>query len=490
MINLIRFHGLILLAAILCVPAARGQQTGADQNPGASQNDLREQPVAPSAAVMSSGTAGVSALDLAQAPTTEVQVAASDDHPISGVKELTVGSNVGASNFLLPSVSVVSQMGLNSSASGFGSPTMSTYVLGSLDLNHLSDRSDVELHYSGGGMFSSYLNSAVQDLQFSYNYKWRRWSLLVGDEGNYLSESPFGFGGVGGLAFLDPIAQSGLGGPFFNSFLGPNQTIPTIIVPRVSNTAVSQIEYTISPRSMWTASGSFGTLNFLGVGFVNSNEGHFQTGYNYLLSPESSVAVIYRFDIFQFNQFPQRIQDQIVQLGYGRYVTGRLSFQVAAGPSFETMDGLVTGSANRISWAVDGSLIYQMDRTSFLFTYDHFITGGSGVFVGAQTNQVEGTIQRKLSRRWQASISVGYATNRNLMPLLTNLSGEVPLSSWYAVARFTHQVRPGASLFLSYGLRRQAEAAVGCFSPSCAANSIGHEFSAGFNFGLRPIVFR
>src|SRR6202030_3866427 len=146
---------------------------------------------------------------------------------------------------------------------------------------------------SGGEMFSNYLNSAVQDLQFSYDYKWQRWSLLVGDEGNYLSESPFGFGGVGGLAFLGGIAESGLGGPFFNSILTPNQTIPTIIVPRVSNTAVSQIEYTVSPRSTWTASGSFGTLNFLGVGFIDSNQGQFQSGYNYLLNPESSVTVIY-----------------------------------------------------------------------------------------------------------------------------------------------------------------------------------------------------
>ena len=489
MIKLNRLHSLILLAAILCVPAARGQQSGADKNPGSDKNDLREQPVAPSAAVMSSGGAGVSALDLPQAPSAEVQVAA-DDQPISGVKELTVGSNVGARNFLLPSISVVSQLGLSSSGSGLDHPTMSNYLLGSLDLNHVSDRSEVELHYSGGEMFSNYLNSAVQDLQFSYDYKWRRWSLLVGDEGNYLSESPFGFGGVGGLAFLDGIAQSGLGGPFFNSILTPNQTIPTIIVPRVSNTAVSQIEYTVSPRSTWTASGSFGTLNFLGAGFINSNQGQFQTGYNYSLSPESSVALIYRFDIFQYSQFPQRIQDHVAQLGYGRYVTGRLSFQVAAGPSFETMDGLVTSSVNRVSWAVDSSLNYQMDRTAFLLIYDHLVTGGSGVFVGAQTNQVEATVQRRLSPKWQASVSLGYATNRNLIPILTNLSGELPLNSWYAVARFNHQVRPGSSFFLSYGVRRQAVAVVGCVTLGCATNSIGHEFSAGFNFGLRPFIFR
>ena len=186
----------------------------------------------------------------------------------------------------------MSQLATSSSASGFVRPTVFNYLLGTLDLNHVSDRSELLVHYTGGGMFSSYLNSAIQDLEFSYNYKWQRWSLLVGDEVSYLSESPFGFGGIGGLAFLNGGSSFGPGS-FLNSILGPNQTIPTIMVPRLSNTLVSQIEYKVSPRSSWTAAGSYGTLNFLGVGFINSTDALFQTGYNYSVSPQSTIAVIY-----------------------------------------------------------------------------------------------------------------------------------------------------------------------------------------------------
>jgi hypothetical protein len=230
-------------------------------------------------------------------------------------------------------------------------------------------------------------------------------------------------------------------------------------------------------------------LNFLGAGFINSNQGQFQTGYNYFLNPESSVALIYRYDIFQFSQFPQRIQDHVVLLGYGHHVTRRVSFQVAAGPSIEKMDGLVTGTGNRLSWAADASLNYEMDRTTLSVVYDHLVTGGSGVFVGAQTNQVEATVARDLSPRWRASVAVGYATNTNLIPVGADL-GEFPLNSWYVAARFTRQLRPGSSLFLSYGVRRQAAAAIGCVTQNCATSSIGHEFSAGFNFGLKPILFK
>ena len=175
-------------------------------------------------------------------------------------------------------------MATGSSASGFSQPTDFNYLLGTLDLNRASERSDLLLHYTGGGMFSTYLNSAVQELEFTYGFKWQRWSLLVGDDVSFLSESPFGFGGIGALDLLSPDSPFGPGG-FLSSILGPNQTIPTIMVPRLSNTAVTQIEYKVSPRSSWTAAGSYGTLDFLGARYINSAETLFQTGYNYSVSP-------------------------------------------------------------------------------------------------------------------------------------------------------------------------------------------------------------
>src|SRR5579864_5273461 len=164
MAKLIRLYGWMLLAVILCAPAASGQQTGA------AKNDLREQPVPADAALLSSGGVGTSALDLPQAPTAEVSAAPDDrpdDRPLSGVQDLTLVPNVGVRNFLAPSVDVVSQLGLNSSPSGFDRPTTSSYLLGTLDLSHVSDRSQLLLRYTGGGMFSNYGNSAVQDLDFS-----------------------------------------------------------------------------------------------------------------------------------------------------------------------------------------------------------------------------------------------------------------------------------------------------------------------------------
>jgi hypothetical protein len=486
MAKLIRNRGWVLFAMILYVPAVQAQQAGS------AKNDPREQPVASYPGLLPSTSNSESGLDAAiQGPTADVQ-AAVENPPLSGVQEPTLGSNLGVRNFLVPSINVMSQMTTNSFASGSIRPAATSYMVGTLDLNHVSDRSELLLHYTGGGMISSYVNSAIQDLDFSYNFRWQRWSLLVGDQFSYLSESPFGFGGIGGLTSLNgvsPFVVGGLPGPFLNAFLTPNQTIPTVIVPRLSNALVSQIEYQLSPRSSWTASGSFGMLNFLGAGYINSTEGQFQTGYNYSLNSQSSIAVIYRFDDFRFMYLPQGIQDHVVQLGYQRYVTGRLSFQLSAGPSMEMFRGVLTGTANPLSWDLDSSLNYQQDRTTILLSYDHLVTGGSGVLVGAQTNQVQATVDRKLTSRWLGSALLGYATNRSLVQTSAN-SGNQLFSSWYIAVRFSHQLRPGTSFFVGYGARLQAISAIGCATPNCGTNSVSHEVFAGFNLGLRPILFK
>jgi len=150
---------------------------------------------------------------------------------------------------------------------------------------------------------------------------------------------------------------------------------------------------------------------------------------------------------------------------------------------------VVSGTSNRLSWALDSSLSYRTDQTTLIISYDHLVTGGSGVLVGAQTGQAEATVERKLSPRWQGSASLGYAKNRSLLPATTSL-GKQQYDSWYAAVRFNRQLRPGTAFFVSYGARRQVMNAPACATPSCGTSSIGHEVSAGFNFGLRPVLFR
>jgi hypothetical protein len=470
------FYG-VLFVVILCAALARAQGTDAPKpEPGV-------QPVAPYQPPLPAGSTSILALN----PDSDLPVAG-DGRPLSGLQDQTLATNLGARNVLVPSFTAVSQMATGLSGSGFSEPTLFSYLLATLDLNHSSYRSELLVHYTGGAMLSSYLNSAVQEIEFTYSYKWQRWTLLVGDDASYLSESPFGFGGVGSLDLLTGDSPFGPGGPL-SSLLGPGQTIPTIIVPRLSNTAVSQIEYNVSPRSSWTASGSYGMLNFLGVDYINSAETLFQTGYNYSLDPRSTIAVIYRFDDFRFTKFAQSIENHVVELGYGRNVTGRLNWHVAAGPSLAMLRGSLTGYGNKVSWAVDSSLSYKMDRSTLRLSYDHVVTAGSGVLFGAETGQAQATIERVLRPRWQGSASLGYATNTSLLPSGAGLAGE-NYNAWYAAVRLSHEFRPETSFFVGYEALLEATKSTACSTPSCGGSTVEHEFSVGFNFGLRPISLR
>ena len=229
MAKLIRIHSSVILAVFLSAPVVMAQETDP------AKNDPREQPLAPLPAPLPAGKTSVLALNSPLWAGEEIQ-SVGNDQLLSSVQAPTLGPVVSARNFLVPSFSATSQLAMSSSGAGFAQPTDFNYLLGSLDLSHASNRSELLVHYTGGGMFSSYLNSAIQDLEFSYTYKWQRWSLLLGEDVSFLSESPFGFGGVGGLEFLSGNSAFGPGG-FLNGILGPNQTIPTIMVPAIEQYA-------------------------------------------------------------------------------------------------------------------------------------------------------------------------------------------------------------------------------------------------------------
>ena len=161
MAKLIHVSYCVLIAVILCAPRAWAQ------GPDAAKPEPGVQPVAPYQPPLAAGSTSILALN----PNSDIPVAG-DNRPLSGVQDQTLGTNLGARNVLAPSFTAASEMGAGSTASGFSQPSAFYLLLATLDLNHASDRSELLVHYTGGGMFSSYLNSAVQELQFTYNFKW------------------------------------------------------------------------------------------------------------------------------------------------------------------------------------------------------------------------------------------------------------------------------------------------------------------------------
>lgn len=482
------FHLFAWFSLGLILPAvsvrAQSQAPPADSSPGNSQA-----PYAPLMSWANSADAQPGSSDLTP-----------DDRPLSGVQQLTLGQYTEVHSYILPSISVTTQLDSNPLGSGHGPVSSVSYLLGRVNLEHSAGHSELFLDYAGGGTLSndgSSGDSVIQDLEFSDRFQWQRWSLLVGDETAYLSQSPFGFGGVGGVGFLGGIFQSGSGGigsanaAFLNPAITPSQTISTADVARMSNLSVTQLDYKLSGRSSWTAAGGYALLHFFGSGYVNSSNLLFQTGFNHQIGPLDSIAVLYRLDDYRFSHLAQGIEDHVAELSYARRITGRMSFQFAAGPELEVFKGAVIGSSNQLSWTVNSSLNYQYTRTSLSLTYDHLLTAGSGILVGAETDQVQAALNRPLSQTWQGRLSLGYASNRALAQTSTSVIQTNPsqprFNYWYGTVQFSHQVRTGIDLFMAYQAQLQGSATAACGSATCTGSSVTHELSFGLNWGLRPI---
>jgi hypothetical protein len=429
-----------------------------------------------------------------QTDAAEVQVEGGKTSQTS-VQGTVPGTYSNGRSLLLPSISLTTQMRSDSPDQGYGSHSTQSYLLGRLNLRRVSGRSELQLDYVGGGVISTGrdgTSSFVQMLDLSRTVVGRRSSVLFGGAVSYLPESSFGFGGGAGLS--DPSFSGQPSGAIVSSTATslsdgatPNQTILTARAQRLSGVMGTRLEYRLSPRSSWTASGSYGLLRFYGSGYIDNSNSLLQTGYNYQVSRKNTVSVSYRFSDFRFADVSQGVDEHDVLLSFARQVNGQLHVQIAAGPSLVVFHSPLSGSPIQSGWSATSGLTYQIERMVLGLSYDRLLTGGSGVLVAAQTNQLQATVGRVLTRMWQGSAAVGYARNQGFAQTVPS-TDQKPLQSWFGTARLSRRLRTETSLSVGYSVRRQGNYSAVCTGLSCGQSFVTHEISFGLSWGLRPIT--
>jgi hypothetical protein len=472
---------LTILGLVLLIPAAWAQQ----KDP---RNLDPQTPYPPLSSLESNkaseeSSSGVPAQSKLPAP---------DQRPLSGVEQLTLGLPDAGHSYLLPSFQFA-QMGDTNAQSTAGrsqlrtASTVSTHFL----LRRAWGRSELTADYGGGGVFyntHSDLNATFHQLGFRQMITGRRWSLLLSDYASYLPQSPFGFGASGEV----PAVSSGLGRGFEGSLPGlnpiftPNQTILTARARRISNTFLGEIQYKASPRSSVTVSGAYGILHYLEAGFIDGDSAMFRTGYNRDVTAHDSIAVIYGFSMFRFKGISQGINNHVLQLAYGRRVTGRLAFQLAAGPVMSTFRNASGGSERPLSWNMESSLRYGFRSGDLALSYLRHMTGGSGVLIGAQTDETRLTLGRQLSRTFSGLLNLVYARNGALRQTTAGLLDR-SFNSWGASVQLNRSLGGNNSMFFNYGVQREGSGTAFCAGSSCGTVLLRHYFSLGFSWQFHPI---
>ncbi len=417
----------------------------------------------------------------------------SDMRPLTGVQNATLGSPEIRHSYWVPGFqysNILSSSTLNQTTASRWNST--SYLTGNVSLLEAWSRSQLSLNYSGGGSFSSQRSQGsgyFHQLGLIQNFDWGRWQLAFLDQFSYLPESPFGFGGGTGISV--PGVGGSLGPPL-PGLIGnfqPNQTILTSFGTRYSNSITTQAVYELTPRGSINVAGSYGTLRFLRAGNIENNDYISDIGYNYALGKKDTFGVLYRYSAFRYIGNPQALDDHVVQLSYGRKITGRLALQMSGGFESTNFRIPIGNATNHLGESVNAAFKYAIAQSNLALTYMRGVSNGSGVQLGSSTDQIESAMDRRLSREWQGRFHFGYARNGSLGRPSAGQSSQA-FNSYYIGGGLNRPLGRSADLSLAYTAQIQNSNLAVCATGTCNKNYTQHQITIGFSWHARPFVLR
>jgi hypothetical protein len=211
---------------------------------------------------------------------------------------------------------------------------------------------------------------------------------------------------------------------------------------------------------------------------------------SYQMSRHDAIAVLYRFDSFRFPNADETLLGHVAELTYARRITGRLAFEIGAGPEYAIFRVPTLGgpsATNSIYWVGDASLTYDLRRTSLGLGYDHGISGGSGVLSGSIADTVTGSISSQLSRTLRGGLSIGYARNEPLSIAQSSSATPNPtFDYYYGTVGFSRPFGHSVTLSLDYLVQYQQADSTYCVGTVCGTTILRQQVSFGLNLHTRP----
>jgi hypothetical protein len=403
---------------------------------------------------------------------------AANDRALAGAQDLSPESSDARRSYWQPFFNLTSVLDTN--PLGVGNTVSLTpwgSFYGGADLRLSSHTSDLSVNYLGGGALSQYRSSdgPIQQLAVGERLSWRHAVISLFDQFGYLPEAVSEFYVPMG-ADLSANREASLQPAFL-----PNQSIVSTLGQELTNSFVGELDVPLNQRSSLTLLESYSVLRFFKSNFLDLNDTTVQAGFNHHITRNNTLALLYRLTAFRFSNVYQPMDGHVLQLAFGRQVTGRMSFQVAAGPElafFRSVAGQTSSGAappiivrsKQLYWTLDSSMTYDIGRTVLKLGYGHSLTDGAGFLTGAVTDQGSAAIDTPFSRRLTAEFIGGYARNQGLMQTTQQPASEI-YKDWFGGVTINHALSRRASIFLSYQVQRQATNFV------CAGIACGSQFT-------------
>jgi hypothetical protein len=413
-----------------------------------------------------------------------------DFSPLTGFQNTTLGFPEYPHSYWVPGLQYSSSVQAFPSGTGGTSWSDFNYFLGNLSLVKAWSRATFSVNYSGGGFVttnSGQGNGFYQQLALSQNYRSERWLLQIID---YFAQSPqsqFGFGGGSSLGVPGVGGSLGTTIPGLGGNYGSYQNIYGV-GPFISNVGAVQATYALTHRSSITLAGSYGLMHFTQPGNIDNNTTVGSIGYNYALSRNDTVGLVYRFSSFQFPGSPQAYGDHVMSVAYGRKVTGRLALRLFVGPEI-TIYRIPIGTTSRTtSVYVSAHATYGFRRGSFAVSYDHGLSGGSGVLVGSTLDQASVSYSQNLTRVWAGNLNFGYSRNSPVGG--TTTTGYPVYSNWFVGGGLSRPIGRSLNFGVAYTATIGDYGGSACTGAGCTTYSTYNTVTINFQWHTRPFVLQ
>jgi len=412
-----------------------------------------------------------------------------DDRALAGAEALTLGSSETSRSYWQPHVDLSGSADSNALGQNSGWTTY-TSILGGVNVHKISGHSDLTVGYAAGGNFSndgSIGNSVVQQLNFAEKITVRRVTLSFLENMNYLPQASLGYG-----------LQTGVDGTALQPGLAPLDSVLTTRGQRIDNSFLAEADVHLSPRSSVTMVGGYSLLHYFDnqPNVLNSTTATAQGGYNRQVSAKDTIAVLYRFSDFRYgNGISQTINDNAVQVSYGRRVTGRLALQFGGGPEITFFSSPILNnsagtstSASQVNFSASASLTYQLRRAALGGSYFRGVSTGSGVSAGSVTDTVSANLSKQLTRTVAGKINGGYARNRALAIPGFGIYNQ-SYNYAFAGASLSRPWGRSMNVFVSYQAQYQYSNVGFCAGVTCGTSVVVHLISVGWHWQARPMLF-
>jgi hypothetical protein len=373
-----------------------------------------------------------------------------------------------------------------------------TRILGTVGVERVRNFTDLKLAYVGGGeLFNdpngkADQNRQLQELYFDGKLKWKRTNLRLVNAFSYLPEAAFGAGSFGGVGVFQSLLSgylSGLEGSGLTNF-APAQFASIGNSPSLINTSVVELQQRVTPRGVLTAAAAYGLAHFYEMPTLpNADQGIVELGYNYAVRPRDTAAVLGGYGTFEFSHVGQAFTTTFAQFLWGHQFSPRLTIGGGAGP--EVVDIKESGGGREATWTAVARLAYERPRTAMSLRYLHYVNGGSGLLLGAQSDVALFGVTHQLTRAWSVQGHAGYARSTQIEGLTApgfTISGRGTVDHGYTGVRFSRLLSEHTEFFVLYDYAQTDLSE----NPFCGSGECGRVVrqnvgGIGFTWAPRPI---